>query len=59
MQEIVNSGLDRVKASVRQHTGMDIDVVTRTESDFDSYVPGVKKGDPMEDIINLPITQVD
>ena len=59
MQEIVNSGLDRVKASVRQHTGMDIDVVTRTEGDFDSYVPGVKKGDPMEDIINLPITQID
>lgn len=54
MQDMVKDGLARVKEAIAVHAGLQVDVVTRTESDFG--VSGFKKEhDPLDDIINLPI----
>ena len=55
MQDMVKDGLGRVKEAIAVHAGLQVDVITRTESDFGSR--GFKKEhDPLDDIINLPIT---
>jgi len=56
---MVKDGLDKIKESVSAHTGMKIDVVTRLDSDFGVSSVFGSSHDPLEDIINLPITQTE
>lgn len=58
MRDMVKDGLGQIKESVKKHSGLDIEIVTRLESDFDSALKPIKKDDPLEDIINLPITKI-
>ena len=46
-------------AAVKAHTGLDANAVTRVESDFGALSHKKKEHDPMEDIINLPITNIE
>lgn len=58
MQDMVQDGIAEINASVKAHTGLDANAVTRVESDFGPLVKGSTKHDPMEDIMNLPITNI-
>ena len=58
MREMVKDGLSSIKEAVKKHSGLDVEVVTRLESDFNSDLKPIRKDDPLEDIINLPITKL-
>ena len=58
LQDMVAEGIDEINASIKAHTGLDANSVTRIESDFSSFTKKAKEHDPMEDIINLPITNL-
>ncbi|MBE7055186.1 MAG: DNA polymerase III subunit gamma/tau [Ruminococcaceae bacterium] len=59
MQDMVADGIDSINAAVKAHTGLDANAVTRLESDFDSFKSIKEEHDPLEDIINLPITNIE
>ena len=59
MQDMVQDGIEEVNAAVKAHTGLDANAVTRVESDFGALSHKKKEHDPMEDIINLPITNIE
>lgn len=59
MQDMVQDGIEEVNAAVKAHTGLDANAVTRLESDFAAFSVKKKEHDPMEDIINLPITNIE
>jgi len=58
MQDMVADGIDEINVAVKAHTGLDANTLTRVQSDFSSFVAKKKEHDPMEDIINLPITNI-
>ena len=53
MRDMVKDGLPAIKESIKKHSGLDIEVVTRLESDFDNTVKPLGDNDPLEDILNL------
>ena len=53
MRDMVKDGLGDIKESIKKHSGLDIEVVTRLESDFDGTRKPLGDNDPLEDIINL------
>ena len=57
-REMIVNDLDKIKSSIAAHTGIDVTLVVRTEDDFTEF-DEAKKNDPLEDIIKLPITQLD
>lgn len=59
MQDMVEDGIDMINAAVKAHTGLDANALTRVESDFGMFASKEKAYDPMEDIINLPITNIE
>ena len=59
MQDMVKDGIDLINASVKAHTGLDANAVTRLESDFSPYGKKKLEHDPLDDIINLPITNLE
>lgn len=59
MQDMVSEGIDEINSAVKAHTGLDANSVTRVESDFSSVRKKTMEHDPMEDIINLSITNID
>ncbi|MBE7034128.1 MAG: DNA polymerase III subunit gamma/tau [Ruminococcaceae bacterium] len=59
MQDMVSEGIDQIDAAIKAHTGLDANTVTRLESDFSSFTVKKVGHDPMEDIMNLPITNID
>ena len=59
MQDMVKDDLATITASVKAHTGLDVSTVTRVESDFSPYNKKKLEHDPLEDIINLPITNIE
>ena len=58
MQDMVQDGIDEINAAVKAHTGLDANSITRIQSDFGATIKKAKEYDPMEDIINLPITNI-
>ncbi len=58
LQDMVSEGIDEINAAIKAHTGLDANAVTRIESDFSSFAKKSNEHDPMEDIINLPITNL-
>ena len=58
LQDMVSEGIDEINAAIKAHTGLDANAVTRIESDFASFSKKGNEHDPMEDIINLPITSL-
>ena len=58
MHDMVADGIDEINVAVKTHTGLDANTLTRVQSDFSSFVAKKKEHDPMEDIINLPITNI-
>ena len=59
MQDMVSGGIDEIASAIKAHTGLDAEVVTRLESDFNSLSKKEDYHDPLEDIMNLPITNID
>ncbi len=59
MQDMVRGGIDQINASVKAHSGLDANTLLRLESDFDTFGKTKKGHDPIEDIINLPITNIE
>ena len=59
MQDMVSDGINEINAAVKAHTGLDANAITRVESDFSGIVKKRVDHDPMEDIMNLPITNID
>ena len=59
MQDMVKDGLGLINSSVKAHTGLDANAVLRVESDFSTFGKKDSGHDPLEDIINLPITNID
>ena len=57
MQDMVSEGIEEINAAIKAHTGLDANAVTRLESDFTAFVKKSVGHDPMEDILNLPITK--
>lgn len=58
MQDMVKDGIEEINAAVKAHTGLDAEAVTRVESDFGLFSKA-NEHDPLEDIINLPITNIE
>ena len=56
---MVSDGINEINAAVKAHTGLDANAITRVESDFSGIVKKRVDHDPMEDIMNLPITNID
>lgn len=59
MQDMVTEGIDLINEAIKSHTGLDVRTVTRLQSDFSAFATKKQEHDPMEDIINLPITNID
>lgn len=59
LQDMVSDGIGEINAAVKTHTGLDANTVTRVESDFSATAKKRVSHDPMEDIMNLPITNID
>lgn len=59
MQDMVRDGINLINSSVKAHTGLDANAVTRLESDFTPYGKKKFEHDPLDDIINLPITNIE
>ncbi len=59
LQDMVREGIGQINSSVKAHCGLDANTVLRLESDFDTFGKSKKEHDPMEDIINLPITNIE
>ncbi len=59
MQDMVKDGINLINSSVKAHTGLDANTITRVESDFTPYGKKKFEHDPLEDIINLPITNIE
>ena len=59
MQDMVKDGIDLINSSVKAHTSLEANAVTRVESDFNPYGKPKFEHDPLEDIMNLPITNID
>ncbi len=59
MQDMVKDGIGLINSSVKSHTGLDSNCVTRVESDFNPYGRKTIENDPLEEIINLPITNIE
>lgn len=59
MQDMVKDGINLINSSVKAHTGLDANAVTRLESDFTPYGKKKFEHDPLEDIMNLPITNIE
>ena len=57
LQDMIKDGLARIQQSVCAHTGAQIELITRLDSDLNSEKPS--GADPLEDIIKLPITNVE
>jgi len=58
MQDMIQDGIDEINAAVKAHTGLDAGCIARVESDFGVFSKKAEH-DPMEDILNLPITNID
>ena len=59
MQDMVADGIESINAAIKAHTGLDANAVTRVESDFGAFTAHSDEHDPLEDIINLPITNIE
>ena len=59
MKDMVKDGIDMINSSIKAHTGLDANTVTRLESDFSSFSKKSDEHDPFDDIINLPITNIE
>jgi len=59
MQDMVAEGIDLINGAIKSHTGLDVHTVTRLQSDFSSVAAKKREHDPMEDIMNLPITNIE
>ena len=59
LQDMVRDSLGDINASVKAHTGLDANAVTRLEGDFFTNVKKEDNHDPLDDIINLPITNIE
>ena len=59
LQDMVRDSLGDINAAVKAHTGLDANAVTRLEGDFFTNVKKEDKHDPLDDIINLPITHIE
>lgn len=59
MQDMVKGGMDLINSSIKAHTGLDANTITRLESDFSHFDKSDNAHDPFEDIINLPITHIE
>ena len=59
LADMIKDGIDTINASIKAHTGLDANVLTRLEGDFSSFNKGSNEHDPFEDIINLPITNIE
>lgn len=57
-QDMVRDGLGDINSAVMAHTGLEANTVTRLESDFFTGAKKENVHDPLEDIINLPITNI-
>ena len=57
LSDMVQEGISLINEAVKAHTGLDANAVTRVESDFGSLKK--KEHDPMEEIISLPITNIE
>ena len=56
--DMVQDGIAEINSAVKTHTGLDANTVARLESDF-SFTTPKKEHDPLEDILNLPITNIE
>lgn len=59
LRDMADSGIDQINAAVMAHTGLQANALTRVESDFNTIKPQSGEHDPLEDIINLPITNIE
>lgn len=59
LQDMVKDGIDIINSSIAAHTGLDANVITRLDGDFSSFKNNSNEHDPFEDIINLPITNIE
>ena len=56
--DMVQDGIPQINEAVKTHTGLDANAVVRLESDF-GFSGQSKEYDPLEDIMNLPITNIE
>ncbi len=56
--DMVQDGISDINNAVKAHTGLDANTVARLESDF-SFTSQKKEHDPLDDIMNLPITNIE
>ena len=56
--DMVQDGISEINSAVKAHTGLDANAVARLESDF-SFTSQKKGHDPLDDILNLPITNIE
>lgn len=58
LQDMVRDGIEEINSAIKAHTGFDANTVTRLEGDFFRSERKEKEHDPLEDIMNLPITNI-
>ena len=56
--DMVQDGIEQINEAVKAHTGLDANALVRLESDF-GFSAQKKEHDPLEDIMNLPITNIE
>lgn len=57
-REEVKDKLDYLKKLIKKHCGLDCGVTVKSDSDFGKMQPQIKN-DPLEDLLKLPITEIE
>ena len=58
-RDMADSGIDEINTAIKAHTGLDANAVTWLEGDLNTAPAQKKEHDPLEDILNLPITNIE
>lgn len=59
LRDMVEGGIPQINQAIKAHTGLDANALTRVESDFNTIAARHNTHDPLDDIMNLPITNID
>ena len=57
-RDMVAPDMDYLKGLIKRHCGMDVGVAIKCDADF-ARLPQMKRDDPMEALLGLPITEIE
>lgn len=57
LRDMIESGLTEIKEIIHEHTGLDVELTVKFESDFDNSELKAAEADPFDEIASLPFVE--